>query len=116
MVTSLSIIGRRVRKSSMIPQAADGRAPAAGRRGPGACRMWASFRVQIAMALVLVALLAALFVAAGWVLVAALVRRLKRRPAPRRLRWARRTVLVLAAAAALCIAYAIFVEPYWLEV
>jgi predicted MPP superfamily phosphohydrolase len=78
--------------------------------------MWASFRVQIAMALGLVALLAALFVAAGWILAAALVRRLKRRPAPRRLRWVRRTVLVLGAAAALCIAYAIFVEPYWLEV
>jgi predicted MPP superfamily phosphohydrolase len=78
--------------------------------------MWPSFRAEFAMAMIFTALLAALLLAAAWVLAAALVRKLKRRPAPRRFRWVRRIVLVLAGGALLCIAYGTFIEPYWLEV
>ena len=78
--------------------------------------LWSAYRGQLAVALVLVLLLAALLAAAAVVLLRVLVRKISRRPAPRRFRWVRRTVLIAAAAALLCIAYGCFVEPYWLEV
>jgi len=60
----------------------------------------------------------ALYVAAGWICIRAVVRRIRRKPAPSRSRvrrWLRRGVLLLAAVGVVCLAYAYFIEPYWLE-
>ncbi|MCJ7544517.1 MAG: metallophosphoesterase [Phycisphaerae bacterium] len=78
--------------------------------------LWSLFRGQLAAAMIFLSTLAALFAAAAWVLAAAAVRKLRRRPAPRRFRWVRRIVLIAAGVALVCIAYAYFVEPFWLEV
>ena len=60
----------------------------------------------------------ALYVAAGAICIRALMRRIRRKPAPplsRVRRWLRRSVLVLAGIGIVCLAYAYFIEPYWLE-
>lgn len=61
----------------------------------------------------------AVFVAAAAILVRWAACRLLRRPVrrgTRRVRWTRRVVLALAAGGLVCIAYAHFVEPYWVDV
>jgi len=61
----------------------------------------------------------AVYGSAAKIAVSALRRRLRGQAAPRRSavrRWARRGVLALAAIGVGCMAYAYFVEPYWLEV
>ncbi len=78
--------------------------------------LWSSFGAQLAAALVFALIVAAVLAAGAWVLLAALVRKLRRRPGSQRFRWVRRGVLAVAAVAVLCIAYGYFVEPHWLEV
>jgi predicted MPP superfamily phosphohydrolase len=73
---------------------------------------------QIVLLTIFLTLVGALYIAAGAMLVAAAVRRLRRRaarPLSRRYVWARRIVFGLAAAGILLVAYSYF-EPYWLEV
>jgi len=78
--------------------------------------LWTTFRGQMLVAIIFVAVIAALLVAAGWILIRALYRKLTGRPAPRRWRWARRAVVAAAAVGLACVAYGYFLEPYWLEV
>jgi predicted MPP superfamily phosphohydrolase len=77
---------------------------------------WPEFHEQLLSALLFVAAVAVVFLLAAWVLAAALYRRLAHKPAPRRFRWVRRAVVVLAVVELLCVAYGYFIEPYWLEV
>lgn len=68
--------------------------------------------------LVLFGVMSVVFVSASWTLGGSMARIITRAPAPQRdglSRWARRAVLVLAAAAVGCVAWGYFVEPYWLE-
>ena len=60
----------------------------------------------------------ALYVAAGTICTRAILRRIRKKPAPvmsQARRWLRRSVLVLAGVGIVCLAYAYFIEPYWLE-
>jgi len=60
----------------------------------------------------------ALYIAAAVICTRALMRRIRRKPAPpssRMGKWLRRSVLALAAVGIVCLAYAYCIEPYWLE-
>jgi predicted MPP superfamily phosphohydrolase len=78
--------------------------------------LWPKFHEQLMTALIFSLVLAAVFAAAVGVLGAALYRKLAHKPAPKRFRWARRIIVILAAVGLLCIVYGTFIEPYWLEV
>ncbi len=74
---------------------------------------------ELLILLLFISAVGTVFAYAGIVILRFVVRRLVKRPASARssaLRWIDRTVLVLAAIGIVCIAYAHFVEPFWLEV
>ncbi len=77
---------------------------------------WAGYHEQFITAFIFAVGVAIVLALGVWVLGVALYRKLTRKPAPKRFRWVRRMVLVLAAVGLVCIAYGYFIEPNWLEV